>query len=56
MTIEYVEVAVCGAHMSGLPLNHQLTNLQGELLAKSKTAPFTSSLNSTVLSRQGQVW
>ena len=39
MTIEYVEVAVCGAHMSGLPLNHQLTNLQGELLAKSKTAP-----------------
>ena len=39
MTTEYVEVAVCGAHMSGLPLNHQLTNLQGELLAKSKTAP-----------------
>jgi allophanate hydrolase len=40
MTKEYVEVAVCGAHMSGLPLNHQLTNLQGELVKKTRTAPF----------------
>jgi allophanate hydrolase len=40
MATEYVEVAVCGAHMSGLPLNHQLTNLEGELVKKTKTAPF----------------
>lgn len=40
MATEYVEVAVCGAHMSGLPLNHQLTNLEGKLVKRSKTAPF----------------
>ena len=40
MVTEYVEVAVCGAHMSGLPLNHQLTNLEGKLVKRSKTAPF----------------
>jgi allophanate hydrolase len=32
--VTYVDVAVCGAHMSGLPLNHQLTNLG----ARFKTA------------------
>ncbi len=33
-----IEVAVCGAHMSGLPLNSQLTSLGGELVKKTKTA------------------
>jgi hypothetical protein len=32
-----IEVAVCGAHMSGLPLNAQLTNLGGEFVKKAKT-------------------
>jgi len=36
---EWVEVAVCGAHMSGLPLNHQLLGLGGQLVARTKTAP-----------------
>lgn len=33
-----IEVAVCGAHMSGLPLNSQLTSLGGEFVKKTKTA------------------
>lgn len=33
-----VPVIVCGAHMSGLPLNHQLTERDGELLSKTTTA------------------
>jgi allophanate hydrolase len=36
---KYVQVAVCGAHMSGLPLNHQLTERGGQLLARTRTAP-----------------
>ena len=35
----YVQVAVCGAHMSGLPLNYQLTERGGQLLARTRTAP-----------------
>jgi allophanate hydrolase len=34
-----VNVVVCGAHMSGLPLNHQLTELGGQLVTKTLTAP-----------------
>lgn len=34
-----LQVAVCGAHMSGLPLNSQLTALGGTLVAKTATAP-----------------
>jgi allophanate hydrolase len=37
---QYIEVAVCGAHMSGLPLNPQLTALGGEFVQKTKTAPY----------------
>jgi allophanate hydrolase len=33
-----VPFAVVGAHMSGLPLNHQLTERGGRLLAKTRTA------------------
>ncbi len=35
----YVAIAVCGAHMSGLPLNHQLTDRGGLLIAAIPTAP-----------------
>ncbi|HVY05496.1 MAG TPA: allophanate hydrolase [Burkholderiales bacterium] len=34
-----VKVAVCGAHMSGLPLNPQLTSRGGRLVATVKSAP-----------------
>jgi len=34
-----VKVAVCGAHMSGLPLNHQLTERGARLARKCRTAP-----------------
>lgn len=35
---ENMKVLVCGAHMSDLPLNHQLTDLSASLLEKTKTA------------------
>ena len=35
----YVDVAVCGAHMSGLPLNTQLTAGGAWLLTATRTAP-----------------
>ncbi len=34
-----IEIAVVGAHMSGLPLNGELTRLGSRFLRKSKTAP-----------------
>lgn len=34
-----IELAVVGAHMSGLPFNNQLTDLGGRLLKQTKTAP-----------------
>ena len=34
-----IAIAVCGAHMSGLPLNHQLTSLGGRFLRATLTAP-----------------
>jgi allophanate hydrolase len=34
----YLPVAVCGAHMEGLPLNHQLLERGGRLLQKTTTA------------------
>jgi allophanate hydrolase len=36
---ESVRIAVCGAHMSGLPLNHQLTDRGGRLVTGARTAP-----------------
>jgi len=35
----HVAVAVCGAHLSGLALNHQLTERGGFLLESTRTAP-----------------
>ena len=35
-----VRVAVCGAHLSGLPLNHQLLSRGARLVAATKSAPF----------------
>ncbi|MFY9141995.1 allophanate hydrolase [Sulfuricurvum sp.] len=34
-----VVLAVCGAHMSGLPLNHELTDRGAKMVKKSSTAP-----------------
>ncbi len=38
-TSDAVTVAVFGAHLSGMPLNHQLTDGGARLLAASRTAP-----------------
>ncbi len=35
----HIELAVVGAHLSGLPLNHELTNLGGTFLRKVETLP-----------------
>jgi allophanate hydrolase len=37
--LPFVRLAVCGAHMSGLPLNHQLTERGGRLVRRCRTAP-----------------
>jgi allophanate hydrolase len=34
----WLEIAVCGAHMEGLPLNHQLTERGGQMQRCAKTA------------------
>lgn len=36
---EEIEVVVCGAHLSGLPLNHQLLSRGARLLESTRTAP-----------------
>jgi hypothetical protein len=36
---EMIQVAVCGAHMSDLPLNSQLTSLGGEFVRVTTTSP-----------------
>ncbi len=36
--IDFVHIAVCGAHMSGLPLNEQLVKLGGRLIEKTTTS------------------
>jgi allophanate hydrolase len=35
---DLIEIAVCGAHMSGLPLNHQLHNAGGTLVRSARTS------------------
>jgi allophanate hydrolase len=35
----YVPLAVCGAHLSGMPLNHQLTDVGSFLLEATTTSP-----------------
>lgn len=37
--VPVLEIAVCGAHLEGLPLNHQLTSRGGWLVRSAKTAP-----------------
>lgn len=34
-----IKVALCGAHMKGLPLNPQLTTLGGEFVVATQTSP-----------------
>jgi|SRR5450830_133452 len=36
---KFIEVAVCGAHMTGLPLNPQLTALKAVFVEETSTAP-----------------
>lgn len=38
-TEELEEIVVCGAHMSGMALNHQLVERGGRLIRKTRTAP-----------------
>ena len=38
MTTETLEIAVVGAHLTGLSLNHQLTGLGGALLREGETS------------------
>ncbi len=35
---DYIDIAVCGAHLSGMPLNHQLTACEASLVKSAKTA------------------
>lgn len=35
---KFIDIAVCGAHMRGLPLNHQLTELDAVFVKATKTA------------------
>ena len=37
-TEKFIHVAVCGAHMTGLPLNSQLTNLGGAFVQETTTS------------------
>jgi allophanate hydrolase len=39
LQLPVVRLAVCGAHMSGLPLNHQLTERGARLVRRCRTAP-----------------
>ena len=39
MTPTEISVAVCGAHMSGLPLNRQLLELGAVMQERTRTAP-----------------
>jgi len=52
-----VAVAVCGAHMEGLPLNHLLTTRGGSLLRRTHTAPLYSlfALSGGSIKRPGLV-
>lgn len=40
LPLGYVKLAVCGAHLSGLPLNSQLTDRDAFLLEETTSAPF----------------
>ncbi len=35
---DYIDIAVCGAHLSGMPLNHQLMDKQATLIKQTTTA------------------
>lgn len=37
-TIDVIEIVVVGAHLSGMPLNHQLTEVGGFLVRSARTA------------------
>ena len=35
---DYIDIAVCGAHLSGMPLNYQLTTCEASLVRSARTA------------------
>jgi allophanate hydrolase len=37
--LEVINIAVVGAHLSGMPLNHELTTQGGHLVVATRTAP-----------------
>jgi hypothetical protein len=39
ITPDLIPIVVVGAHLSGLPLNHQLTDTGGHLIRQGRTAP-----------------
>lgn len=51
----FINIAVCGAHMSGLPLNPQLVALGGEFVTKTQTAAYYKlyALNAFTPARPG---
>lgn len=53
----YTKLAVCGAHMSGLPLNKQLTERGGYLVGPSTSSPYYSfyALSGEGVKRPGMV-
>jgi hypothetical protein len=55
MSKQMIQVAVCGAHMSGLPLNPQLIALDGVIVKATQTAPIYKlyKLNGFSLERPG---
>ncbi len=56
-SVDTVLFAVCGAHLSGQPLNHQLTDRGGVLAGSARTAPLYRfyALNENPVSRPGLV-
>jgi allophanate hydrolase len=54
---EYIDLAVCGAHMEGLPLNKQLLELGGTLVKATQTIPEYNlfDISSPGLQRPGMI-
>jgi len=53
----YVDLVVCGAHMKGLPLNKQLTEIGGKMVKEVKTTPNYSlfDISSPEIKRPGMI-
>jgi allophanate hydrolase len=51
-----VRVAVCGAHLSGLPLNHQLVDRGARLVCRTRSAPCYTLYALPGARRSGRAW